>query len=173
MVFIFIWFQFLTISFALSSELSFDVVIVRPVPGGSCILTASAHPPHLFLLPSALGTGSLLHPSFLFSRQALSPAAAELGILLWQPVSPFCPNPSFKNSPHPRDLSRMKMVSYRQQVTDWKTTMYFRPPSSYALFSPGDSWYGYSFQSSVQQKREMTAMYMYNSKGLVKQIHLW
>ena len=134
MVFIFIWFQFLTISFALSSELSFDVVIVRPaVPGGSCILTASAHPPHLFLLPSALGTGSLLHPSFLFSRQALSPAAAELGILLWQPVSPFCPNPSFKNSPHPRDLSRMKMVSYRQQMTDWKTTMYFRPPSSYAL----------------------------------------
>ena len=77
MVFIFIWFQFLT-SFLLSSELSFNMVIVRPaVPRGSCILTASVHPPHLFLLNSALGTGCLLHPSFLFSRQALSPAAPE------------------------------------------------------------------------------------------------
>ena len=132
MVFIFIWFQLLTTSFALSSELGFDVVIVRlAVPGGSCILTASAHPPisFFFLQPSVLAPCST--PSF-FSAGRHSPLLLQSGILLWQPVSPFCPNPLFKNSPHPRDLSRMKMVFYRQQVTDWKTTMYFRPPSSYA-----------------------------------------
>lgn len=125
---------FIFICFSSSQHLSLSVVnwvltwlsVRLAVPGGGCALTASAHPPLSFFFLQPYGLAPCSIPSFFLAGRH-SPLLLQSGILLWQPVSPFCPNPLFKNSPHPRDLSRMKMVSYRQQVTDWKTTMYFRP----------------------------------------------
>lgn len=122
MVFIFIWFKFLTTSFPLDTELCFDVVIVRPaIPRGSCILTVTACPLESPLLLSS----SLKHKDPLailhFSLACRpSPLLLKSDILLWQSVSLFSPNPSFKNTPHPRNLSRMKMVPLKRASDEWE-----------------------------------------------------